>query len=170
MDEIIVGFSRPKAWLEPFSWLIRLITWAPMSHAYIKYQDPYTSRWIIYQASGLKVNFIGKTSFDNIENVIAEFNLPVSNETKQKLVQGAIDTLGVPYGTKQLLGYLYVVFVRLFGKIVTNPLYDASSFFCSELASDDLEEIGLSGLDPSVTSPKDLYNFMLSKGFKPINS
>ena len=169
MNKIVVGFSRPKGWFEPFSWLIRLVTWAPMSHAYIKYYDAYVGRWIIYQASGLKVNFIGEAAFDNAEDVIAEFNLSISDATQQKLVQGAVDTLGSPYGIWQVVGYLWVFLMRKLGKTVANPLYSASSFFCSELTSDDLEEIGLKGLDPSDMSPKDLYNFMLSKGFVPVS-
>lgn len=167
MSNIIVGFSRPKAWFEPFSWLIRLVTWAPMSHAYIRYYNSYAQRWIVYQASGLKVNFIGENAFNSAENIIAEFSLPISDAAQQKLVQGAIDTLGSPYGIWQVVGFLWIILMRKFGKTVSNPLYSASSFFCSELTSDDLEELGLSGLDPSATSPIDLYNFMLAKGFKP---
>ena len=167
MGNIVVGFSRPRGWFEPFSWLIRLVTWAPMSHAYIRYYDEYASRWVIYQASGLKVNLIGQLAFDDVEDVIAEFTIPISEITELKIVQGAIDTLGSPYGIGQVFGCLWVLLMKRFGKNVTNPFYSASSFFCSELTDDDLQEIGLQGLDPSQSSPKSLYDFMLSKGFKP---
>lgn len=169
MDSLIIGFSRPKAFFEPFSWVIRLVTMAPMSHAYIRYYDSYTQRSIIFQASGLKVNLIGQTAFDAAEDVIAEFEIPISAETKQKIVQGAIDKLGSPYGMMQVFGVLWVLLMRLFGKTVANPLYSATSFFCSELTDDELEEIGMGDLDPAGATPKDLYNFLIAKGLKPIS-
>ena len=108
--------------------------------------------------------------FDSIENVCAEFSIPVSAATKQKIVQGAFDKIGSPYAVGQILGFGWVLLMRLFGKKVTNPLYSTSSFFCSEMADEDLNEMGLNGLDPSAVSPKDVYLFLLSKGFKPISA
>ena len=168
MNEIVVGFSRPKAWFEPFSWLIRLITWSPFSHAYIRYYDSYTQRWIVFQASGLKVNFIGQTMFDNDEDVYEEFAVMISDETKQSVVRDAIDKCGSPYGVGQVFGFLWVLFMRLFGKTVKNPFYSGSSYVCSELVGDILVELNEGNLDPSAMTPKDVYNFMVSKGFKPI--
>src|SRR5271166_1592644 len=101
MDEIIIGFSKPKAWFEPFSWLIRLVTWSPISHAYIKYYNSYADRWEVFQASGLKVNFIGSIMFDSVENIYAEFTIPVQSTTKQGVVQGAVDKCGSSYGLGQ---------------------------------------------------------------------
>lgn len=167
MNSIVVGFSTPKSWLEPFSWLIRLLTWAPMSHAYIRYYDGYSQSWVIFQASGLKVNLVGQTMFDSAETVVAEFEIPVSDATKQKVVQNAIGKLGAPYGVLQIVGFVWVLFMRIFGKKVSNPLYSANSFFCSELTDEELQEMGMNGLDPSASSPKDLYNSLLSKGLKP---
>jgi len=170
MDSIIVGFSTPKSGFQPFSWLIRLVTWAPMSHAYIRYYDNYTQRWVIFQASGLKVNLIGQTMFDSAEKIIAEFELPISDATKQRVVQDAIDKLGSPYGNMQIVGFACVMLMRLFGRTISNPFASSSSFFCSELTDDELAQMGISGLNPSCTSPKDLYNFLLSKGWKPLSA
>ena len=167
MAEIIVGFSHPKSWLEPFSWLIRLVTWSPFSHAYIMFHDDETDRWIVFQASGLKVNFIGKPMFDSVENIYEEFIIPVSDATKKSVMQGAIDRCGSPYGTLQCVGFLWILFMRLFGKRVKNPLYSGSSYFCSEMVSDVLDEIGVGDLDPSTMDPKDVRDFLVSKGFKP---
>ena len=77
MNEIIVGFSRPKSGFEPFSWLIRAVTKSPFSHAYIRFYSEEYDRWLIFQASGAKVNFIGQTMFDGIETIYEEFNVPV---------------------------------------------------------------------------------------------
>lgn len=127
-DTIVIGFSRPKAWFEPFSWLIRLITWSPFSHAYIRYYNSYADRWTVFQASGLKVNFIGNKMFDSIEFVYVEFEIPISENTKRTTVQFAIDKCGSPYGLGQVFGDLWVLFMRAFGKKVKNPLASSSSF------------------------------------------
>jgi hypothetical protein len=170
MNSIIVGFSRPQAWFEPFSWLIRLVTGSQFSHAYIRFYDQEYDRWVIYQASGLKVNFIGQAMFDNAEFIYQEFNVPVSDATKKIAIQGAIDKCGSPYGVGQIIGYGAVLFMRIFSKKIKNPLYSGSSYVCSELVADILMEIDAqdaSNIDPSTMTPKDVYDFMIAKGFKP---
>jgi hypothetical protein len=168
MNEIIIGFSRPASFFVPFSWLIRLVTWSSMSHAYIRYYDTYVQRWIIFQASGLKVNFIGQAMFNANEIVCNEFSLLVSDTTKQCVIQKATDECGSSYGVKQIFGFAWIMFMRLFGKSVKNPFYSGSTFFCSELTGDILVEIGDANIDTSAMSPKDLFNYMISKGYKPL--
>lgn len=169
MDEIIIGFSKPKSWLSPFSWLIRLATWSKFSHAYVRYYNKDLDRWIIFQASGLKVNLIGQTMFDDAEDVYEEYSIPISCDTKQSVLQNAIDKLGAPYGIWQIFGFALVLLVGVFGKSIKNPFYSGSSYFCSELVADILMEISLGNLDSSNMSPKDIRNFLVSKGLKPIN-
>lgn len=168
MDEIIIGFSRPKAFFEPFSWLIRLVLWTPYSHAYIRYYDSYHKRWIIFQASGLTVNFIGQSMFDGKEDIYAEFSVPLIDSTKKEVIQKAIDKCGSPYGVGQIIGFGWILFMRLFRKNVSNPFYSSSSYVCSELVADILVEINQGNLDPSTMTPKDVYRFMINKGFKPL--
>ena len=168
MDSIIIGFSRPKAWFEPFSWLIRLLTWCPFSHAYIKYYNSYANKWEVFQASGLKLNFVGYPMFESIEDIYKEFEIPISSVTKLKTIQYAIDEVGSPYGVGQIFGFLAVLFMRIFGKQIKNPFYSSSSFVCSELVADILNEIEGTSLDSSAMTPKDVYNYVITKGFKPI--
>ena len=168
MDSIVVGFSKPKGWFEPFSWLIRLVTWSAYSHAYIKYYNSYASRWEIFQASGLKVNFVGATLFDSEEVICKEFTIPITTQAKLELVQFAIDNVGKPYGVGQIFGILWVLFMRAFGIKVKNPFASSSSDFCSELTEEVLNKIVGEGdpLDPSASTPKDLCVFLESKGLK----
>ncbi len=169
MTSIVVGFSKPKAFFEPFSWLIRLVTWCPFSHAYIRYENPYANRVEIFQASGMKVNFIGQTMFDSLENIYAEFNIPISDAAKLATVQLAIDKVGSPYGVGQVVGFGWVLLMRSFGKNVKNPFASNSSFVCSEMVAEILNEINGSNLDASVMTPKDVYRYILSKGYQPVN-
>lgn len=171
MDEFIVGFSRPKGGFEPFSWLIRLFTWSPFSHAYIKFYSAKYDRWLIYQASGLKVNFIGSVRFNAAEVICSEFSLPVSDDARLKTIKFAIDECGVPYGIKEIIGMCAVLVCRMFGKKIKNPLSDGNaSFVCSELIAEILNDIMTEQdkLDPETSSPKDVYNFLISKGYKPL--
>ena len=168
MNSIVVGFSRPKAWLEPFSWLIRLVTKSPVSHAYIRYYDDYTGRWVIFQASGLSVNLVGQNMFNSKEYVYREYEIPISDATKLSVIQGATDKLGAPYGTAQIVGFGWVLLMRLFGRKVNNPFYSGSSYFCSELVDEILNEIGIGESDPSTLDPAGLMNFLATKNFKVI--
>jgi hypothetical protein len=170
VDSIVIGFSKPKSWFVPFSWLIQLVTWCPFSHAYIRYLDSYTGQNLIFQAKGLLVNFIGQTMFDTEESVYAEFSIPVSNATKLTTVRYAINEVGSPYGVWEIFGFAWVLFMRIFGKSVSNPFSSSSSFVCSQLVADVLNEINETDLDSSAMSPKDVYNYLINKGYKPISS
>lgn len=170
-DSIIVGFSRPKAWYMPFSWLIRLVTWCSFSHTYLRYEDSYAKRNLIFEASGIKVNFLDQTKFDAAEDIYAEFNIPVSTKTKLGVIQYAMDNVGAPYAVGQIFGFPIVWLAALFGKKLKNPFFSGSNYFCSEIVTDILEEIKSVGdtMDASTATPKDVYDFLISKGYKPIS-
>jgi hypothetical protein len=171
MSSIVVGFSRPKKWFVPFSWLIRLATKSKFSHTYICFYYKDYKRWVVYQASGLKVNFISKKMFSSLELVAEEFLIPINKKTKLKVIQKAIDKCGSPYGVGQIFGFSLVLFMRLFGKSIKNPFYSKSSYVCSELVGDILKEIHVKNsekLDPSVMTPKDVYAYLKSNNYKPL--
>jgi hypothetical protein len=170
VDSIIIGFSRPKSWFVPFAWLIMLVTWCKFSHAYVRYENAYANRNMVFQASGLKVNFMGQTMFDGEENVYAEFNIPISDAAKLSTVQFAIDNVGSSYAVGQILGFPIVWFMAMFGKKIRNPFYSGSNYFCSELVCDILNEINGTALDSSVMTPKDIYGYLLSKGYQPVSA
>jgi hypothetical protein len=165
MASIIIGFSTPIKF-NLFSFLIRTVCRSPMSHAYVKYYDEYAGMWVIFQASGLEVNYIGQDKFNTLENVIAEFEIPVSEELKLKAVQYSISKLGTPYGVKHIFGIGIVLLARLFGKKIKNPFADnGATMVCSELADDTLVVIDENvTLDPETAMPIDVYNFLVNIG------
>jgi len=165
MNEIIIGFSRPNGWFEPFSWLIRLMDDSSFSHTYIKYYNNYSARWIILQASGLEVNIIGETAFNIKENIIKEFAIPISDAQKLKTVQFGIDNLGVPYGLKHIIGIVIVKFANLFGKRIANPFPEAGTMVCSELVAYALNEIILptDTINFETATPTDVYNYLAAR-------
>lgn len=169
MNNIVIGFSKPKSIWVPFAWLIRLFTWCPFSHAYIRYENTYANRNVVFQASGLKVNYMGQPMFDGEEDVYAEFNISVSDATKLGVIQFAIDNVGAPYAVGQILGFPIVWLMGMFGKKIKNPFYSGSNYFCSEMVCDILNEINGTTLDCSVMTPKDVYEYVLSKGYRPVS-
>lgn len=171
MSQIIVGFSRPNGGFQPFSWLIRLVTRSKFSHAYVKFYSQQWDRWIVYQASGLKVNFVGEPKFDAVEDIVAEFGVPVSDEAKLATVRFAVDHCGDPYSLGQAFGMLFVLGARILGKKIKNPFRSSSSFVCSELVATILDEFTdeKDDVDPSTMSPQDVYDFLIAKGLRPIS-
>lgn len=160
---IQVGFSRPKAKFVPFADAIRAVLGTPFSHVYIKFKTDSFDRVLIYQASGLLVNFIGESRFAVEENVITEFSLEVSEDTFIKTVQFAIDNAGVPYGISQIFGILYVKALALFGVKAKNPFRNGNSnYVCSELVAQILKEIiGLDvQYDLDLITPKEVYELL----------
>jgi len=166
---IIIGFSRPKGFFKPFSWLIRLATWSSISHAYIRFNSRDFDQNVVYQASGLAVNLVSQEFFDKKEIVCKEFIIPINLKTKEKTLKNAARNLGKPYSVVQIVGFGFVLMAGIFGLKIRNPFYSKSSFFCSELASDIIIEVGdatKETVDPSAMSPQAICNYLESKDFK----
>lgn len=163
MRTVSIGFSRPKSKFVPFSWAIRKVLNTPFSHVEIKFKADSFDRVLIYQASGLAVNFMEETRFLEGHEICAEFSIEISDETYIKTVQFAIDNSGVPYGISQIFGILYVKALALFGKRVKNPFANGSSnYVCSELVAEILKEIICLDVedDLDTISPKEVFELL----------
>lgn len=160
---IIIGFSRPTAKFQFFADAIMIVDGSNFAHAYIRFHSDSYDRDLVYQASGLRVNFIGWSLFQSQEVITKEFIIPVSVETKQKVIQFAIDNVGMPYSLGAALGIALVKLASLFGKKIKNPV-SQKGYFCSELAAIILQDYcGASLTDDDVKrmTPTDLYNYLL---------
>lgn len=166
MEYLTVGFSRPKKWFSPFSWIIRLVQQTSYSHVYIKFYSAKYRRFLVYQASGLKVNFIGWDKFQQEEIIIKEFNLDTTENAKYNMICYAIDKVGSSYSMKEVLGAGLVLLFRTFNKKIDNPFNDGEqSFFCSQLVDYILKDFidFKIPFDPSIVLPKDIYNYLEKK-------
>lgn len=158
MSALSIGFSTPKDF-KLFAWLIKKVLKAPYSHVYISFFSSYYNRKIIYQASGVAVNLIGEPRFNDIEIIIAEFPLPVSEDLQKELVQSAIDTTGIPYGIRHVVGLVIYMIARKIGYKISVPFKNDSTLVCSQLAAKVLKEVLklYPSLDPETATPEDIY-------------
>lgn len=169
MQVITVGFSRPRGKKFPiFSWIIRLVEWTRYSHLYIKWRSDYLDRDLVYEASGTGVHFIEGSRFNNKAETIHSYDILISDSTRKKIIQKAVDNAGAPYGIKQVFGILIVKAARLFGKDIVNPFADGSAtWVCSEVLADMSEELGLDiGVHRDNITPRDIQEFLEAR-FKP---
>ncbi len=158
MSTFKVGFSRPRKFWAPFSWLIRLFDQTPYSHVYVRFYSSKYDRWLVYQASHTFVNFYGMPAFDEEALTIREFDIDVSDDARTKVIQFAIDNAGVQYDIKTVFGIAIVRIAAMFGHTMTNPLGNGRGYFCSELVGSILLELGLAdGVDLSTLTPRGIY-------------
>jgi len=162
MKNITIGFSTGHTL---FARLIRMFEGnVPYSHVFIKFHSDTFERDIIYQASGLQVNFIGAILFATKVKIIKEFKLEVNDQAYKRIMQFAIDNAGTPYGYKQLLGMGIVRIAKLFNKTIKNPFSDGkATYVCSELAGTVLQSFIIKHdipLNLETSGPKDLYKFL----------
>lgn len=167
MRKIKIVFTRPDKSYQPFpifSWLIRLVEWTKYSHVAIIFKSNSLDRELVYQASGLKVHFIGGKMFRNQVEILHSYDINISDKQYKKTLQSSVDKIQKPYGIKQMFGYLWVILARKFGKSVNNPFKDGDySYVCSELVAEAIPLLNkqFKGRLDSVT-PKDLKEYLES--------
>jgi hypothetical protein len=155
MKSVKIGFSRPKAWFVPYSWLIRLADRCAMSHVYIRYTHEETGQQMIFQASGHNVNEFNASIFESIEVITAEFEHQMNDEEYSRFLNFKDEKLGIPYGVLNVLGStLYLLFKW-------NPFGDGGA---TEVCSKLVEEVFQFPIDVPVNDcrPFQIYQYLLS--------
>lgn len=156
MKKIIVGFSRPKKW-NILSYLIMKFQRTNYSHVYVKFRSESLNRDLIYQASGLQVNFVGSSLFYEHHIVVGEFELEISAEIYKKTLQFSVDKAGSPYSMKQLFNILLYTFT---GKSILKD--GRNAYICSELVGEILSDNFKIVIDKDldIVTPKDIYKIL----------
>lgn len=118
MKTIIIGFSRPHKWkifAELIMWWDRSYEGAniEMSHAYTRFSGRAWGRDFIYQAAGHKTHFMGSVLFEEINQVVEEYEIPISDEIEIYMGRVCVDREGKPYGIKQVCGQILINLVRI---------------------------------------------------------
>lgn len=130
MSDFYIGFSTPRSWFKPLSWLIYWVEGIPFSHCYVRIPSKTYFRDVVYQAKGMTVHFMGSKRFIKTQKVVCEYHIKLSEEQKIRLMQFCMDEAGEGYGVMQLIGIGLVRLIALFGTKVKNPFHDG--MICSE--------------------------------------
>jgi len=156
-----IGFSKPKGILFPwFSWAIRLVDKSPFSHCYIRLQTKYESD-LIYQASGVQVNFTGFKFFNKHVEIYKEFLFTISEESYFNLMKFCIENAGAPYSIRDILA---IFIYKMTGHKIKSK--KENGFVCSELVGTILKDFidqRLKDQDVDFFTPKDIFELCRMK-------
>lgn len=132
--KLVVGFSDGG---NLFSKLIKLVTKSDVSHVFILF-DIYEQA-VIFQASGLVVNYESYEHFLKHEKIVEMYSMEVTAEQWEQARRDQISKLGVPYSVSNIIGLVWVLLCRLFGKNVKNPFSTGDhAYICVDLAAEQL--------------------------------
>lgn len=132
MKKVIIGFSAHPG---IFSTLIKFITNSRVSHTYIRIPVPEYNESMVFQASGLCVNYMNYKVFQKKSKIIEEYEIEVDDDVYAFGEMMRVIESGKPYSMKEIFGLLWVLAMRGFGVKVNNPFRDGShSYICVELA------------------------------------
>lgn len=169
MITVYIGFSSPTTWFQPFADLIRWIEARPYDHVYIRFQEPATKQWIVFQASKEMVNIYNKDIFQQQNTTIKEYEISINLQEYSSLWLFVLQNLGIPYSLLEDFG---IVLMKIF-KLKAQPFNQGlSAEFCSKLGANvcELLQIYLDGIDPSSIDPSGLDSLLASKKLVCINN
>lgn len=158
MSKALIGFSTRK--YNPLSALIRKMTKAKCSHAWLMYHDPFFSRPMVMEATEWGVRIIDAEIFYK-RNQIVEVYIPSVDLTPAIQLSG--DVIGELYDFAGLIGMsLVMAAMAWFKKKIRNPLQNPHGLFCSELVALKMEQSFYPKFnkDPSTLSPEFIRKFL----------
>lgn len=167
---VLVGFSTPRRW-NPLSWLIRLGTRSPASHAWLLVEDPLFQLRLVLEAhsSGFRLVTLARFARENRIVVLVQPAHPIDSG-----LPDAGTWLGEKFDAVGLLGMAWVVFRRLFhlspGR---NPFRSVRALFCSESVVRTLKAAGYPGaedLGDEEETPADVLEFLRRTGGEVIDA
>lgn len=154
MKHIYVGFSSPRGWFQPFSWLIRKWQATQYSHVFVifpagSFDGLIETSLICEAAKGSVRNVAGPFFFPHVQ-VHRLFKIELDDAPLRDSFRVAASFMGANYSFTENLG---IVFASIFG-LKKNPFgQGAVEFKCSELVYYILSELGFnfdSSLDPDL--------------------
>jgi len=167
---VLVGFSTPRRW-NPLSWLIRLGTGSPASHAWLLVEDPLFQLRLVLEAhsTGFRLVTLARFARDNRIVALVQPAHPIDRG-----LPNAGAWLGEEFDAIGLLGMAWVVFRRLIHLAPRrNPFRSARALFCSESVVRTLRAAGYPGaesLGDEDETPADVFDFLRSTGSEVIKA
>jgi hypothetical protein len=156
---VVIGFSTRPA--NPLSMLIRKMTGAKCSHAWLLVNEDFFGRPMVMEATEWGVRLVDADIFWKRNKVVRIYK---PNVDLLPAVRTSGDVIGGIYDFWGLLGMGFVtVIARWLHKKITNPLQSPHSLFCSELIMQILRKgkhPNAEMFDPGTTSPQMIYVFL----------
>lgn len=160
---MIIGFSTTD---KIFSKIVRTLTNSAASHSFVQFEC--ASEPLVLHANGHGVNIMHYNRFIKKKiNIVAKYDVNISKDDEHKLLSYMLWRLGQPYDRLAIVGFLWVILNRVFGRKVRNPFRNKSAYFCSELLVGALRAANFPGsykLGMEKTSPDDLMKFIEKSG------
>lgn len=137
MYKVVIEFTSPKKWFQPFACVIRCIERTRYSHVRLRWQST-TGEELVYEASGSSVKLIGRYAEPLYPvNVHHSYEFALDRQQYRKLIS-MFKYAGVQYGILQIVG---IGLARLFG-LRKNPFADGQyTQVCSELVGRFLTDV-----------------------------
>lgn len=136
---IVIGFSKSKSKWMVLSTIIQLVEKRPFSHVYIRIPDALTGFPLVYQASHGMVNICKFVSFSQVNDIIEEYELDISDNMKLSIWNFMLNRLGVTYSFSQLF-WIAVKKCCGYEKLKING---DDGFICSELIAEVCKQSGV---------------------------
>lgn len=166
MGKVYVGFSYHKKNL--LSRIIKAVQGSAYSHVYIRRESKYGP--LIYQASGLAVNFMNAETFFACNVAVEEYEFDLRDDQHDKMMKFMVKYAGRPYDLKALFKILAITAARKIGWKLHFDSNKDSMFICSELGDlfcEEILDIDIPG-DADFVTPLDLNPYVAKAGKKVI--
>lgn len=156
-DVFVVGFGTNQ---EPMSKLVRNITGSPWSHSWIEYSSlSFGGLWAVHAQ---KTGVIKERIFDVWRKYPTRKRFEIKHDIREG-IKIALAAVGKPYDFRSVfINSIILYWWRMTGKLVADPVRDATLYSCSELVTVALIESefpGANTLDPELTTPGMLFEF-----------
>lgn len=150
--KIYIGFSSPTTRFPIFGWFIQWVLKRPYDHAYVRFNDPFLKKSMVFQASKEMVNLYNYNTFLEYNKPVKEYLIECDDIQYKILWDYITDSLGIPYSLKIDFG---ILLMKIF-KFKNNPFgNNPNEEICSELAARVCSILGItipeefSSVDPS---------------------
>jgi len=175
MRHVYVGFSSPRQWFQPFSWLIRKWQATQYSHVFVifpaQFLEGLSETHLICEAAHGSVRTVAaKFFFPNVK-IWTLYKIQIDDATFRKSFGVGASYLGAHYSLRENAGIVLADWLRL----KRNPLGEGSvGQKCSETTFYILQALGFnfdSALDPDLIDPKNIEQtlFEMAQGHPAIS-